>query len=29
MEREKWSRKTEFLLAIIGFSVDLGNVWRC
>ena len=28
-EREKWSRKTEFLLAIIGFSVDLGNVWRC
>ena len=29
MEIEKWSRKTEFLLAIIGFSVDLGNVWRC
>lgn len=27
--REQWTRKTEFLLAIIGFSVDLGNVWRC
>lgn len=27
--REKWNRKIEFLLAIIGFSVDLGNVWRC
>ena len=26
--REQWSRKTEFLLAIIGFSVDLGNIWR-
>lgn len=28
-EREMWARKTEFLLAIIGFSVDLGNIWRC
>lgn len=28
-EREVWARKTEFLLAIIGFSVDLGNIWRC
>ncbi len=27
--REQWTRKTEFLLAIIGFSVDLGNIWRC
>lgn len=27
--REQWARKTEFLLAIIGFSVDLGNIWRC
>lgn len=27
-EREMWSKKTEFLLAVIGFAVDLGNVWR-
>lgn len=27
-ERETWSKKTEFLLAVIGFAVDLGNVWR-
>jgi hypothetical protein len=27
--REQWGRKIEFLLAIIGFSVDLGNIWRC
>lgn len=26
--REHWSQKTEFLLAVIGFAVDLGNVWR-
>lgn len=29
IQREKWTHKTEFLLAIIGFSVDLGNIWRC
>lgn len=29
IEREQWAHKTEFLLAIIGFSVDLGNIWRC
>jgi hypothetical protein len=28
-QRELWDRKIEFLLAIIGFSVDLGNIWRC
>ena len=28
-QREQWDRKLEFLLAIIGFSVDLGNIWRC
>ncbi|GAU90053.1 hypothetical protein RvY_02528 [Ramazzottius varieornatus] len=28
MKRETWDRKIEFLLAIIGFCVDLGNVWR-
>jgi solute carrier family 6 (neurotransmitter transporter, serotonin) member 4 len=27
-ERETWSQKAEFLLAVIGFAVDLGNVWR-
>ncbi|KAJ6645983.1 Sodium-dependent serotonin transporter, partial [Pseudolycoriella hygida] len=26
--RETWAQKTEFLLAVIGFAVDLGNVWR-
>ncbi|KAG4066627.1 hypothetical protein HA402_007263 [Bradysia odoriphaga] len=27
-KRETWAQKTEFLLAVIGFAVDLGNVWR-
>ncbi|XP_055346500.1 sodium-dependent serotonin transporter-like [Paramacrobiotus metropolitanus] len=26
--RDTWDRKIEFLLSIIGFCVDLGNVWR-
>ncbi|CAO1338633.1 unnamed protein product [Diamesa serratosioi] len=27
-QRETWNQKVEFLLAVIGFAVDLGNVWR-
>lgn len=27
-KRENWSMNIEFLLAVIGFAVDLGNIWR-
>ena len=27
-DRERWSRKIEFLLACIGFAVGYGNFWR-
>lgn len=26
--REKWASKIEFLLALVGYAIDLGNVWR-
>jgi len=27
-ERLEWGKKIDFLLSIIGFAVDLSNVWR-
>ncbi|KAH0619651.1 hypothetical protein JD844_000488 [Phrynosoma platyrhinos] len=27
-DRETWAKKIDFLLSVIGFSVDLANVWR-
>jgi hypothetical protein len=27
-QRQTWDKKLDFLLAVIGFAIDLGNVWR-
>lgn len=26
--RETWSKKFDFLMSVIGFSVDLASIWR-
>ena len=28
MDRDQWGKKIDFLLSVIGFAVDLANVWR-
>lgn len=27
-QRDSWSQKTDYLLSLVGFAVDLGNIWR-
>ena len=28
LERENWSNKAEYLLALVGNAVGIGNIWR-
>ena len=27
-ERDAWGAKTEYMLALIGYAVGIGNIWR-
>lgn len=27
-ERDSWGAKTEYMLALIGYAVGIGNLWR-
>lgn len=27
-QRDSWNKKGDYILSLIGFAVDLGNIWR-